>query len=154
MNAYFVATTIAGKGIVDMDPSRRSLNGVDRHQTPLALELELDSESSTATASTANATSENIFPSSDVNPGTITLNPLGGMIISGSVKLTADIKVEGQLTLNPNPPFNAAGITLLSGAVLDCNGHSITGEIDPVNPEYPEYGNDGIFVAKVMEQRS
>jgi hypothetical protein len=116
MNVYFVATTIAGRGVsvtikddaVSVDRSRRSLNlnGVDCHQTPLALELELDSES--ATASTANATSENIFPSSDVNPGTITLKPEGGMTISGSVKLTADIKVEGQLTLNPNPPFNAA----------------------------------------------
>jgi hypothetical protein len=64
------------------------------------------------------------------------------------VKLTADIKVKGEL-LPVNPPFvtAGAGITLLSGAVLDCNGHSITG--DPVD------GNIGIYVeegdgAKIM----
>jgi hypothetical protein len=142
MNVYFVATTIAGRGVsatikddalsVDVDSSRRSLNGEDCHQTPLALELELELDSESATASTANATSENIFPSSD-NPGTITLTPAGGMVVSGSVKLTADINVEGLLPGN-------VGITLLSGAVLDCNGHSITG--DPVD------GNTGIKVAE------
>jgi hypothetical protein len=93
MNVYFVATTIAGRGdsvtvkdyalSVDVDSSRRSLNGVDCHQTPLALGLELDSESAAASTANANAnaTSENIFPSSD-NPGTITLTPGGGMVVS------------------------------------------------------------------------
>jgi hypothetical protein len=52
------------------------------------------------------------------NPGTITLEGGGGMIISGSVKLPADVKVIGDVD----------GITLVDGAVLDCNQHSITGD--------------------------
>jgi hypothetical protein len=83
---------------------------------------------------TTTITSESIAVAPPTNPGTITLNAGGGMIISGSVKLTADIEVEGQLP-------SGAAITLLPGAVLDCNGHSITGDLTGENA--------GIFVKGV-----
>ena len=59
------------------------------------------------------------------NTGTITLNAGGGMTISGYHKLTTDIEVPEELGL-PGSTGSAA-ITLLDGAVLDCDGHSITG---------------------------
>ena len=68
---------------------------------------------------TATITSESIAIAPPTNPATITLEEGGGMIISGSVKLPADVEVKGGLV----------GITLVDGAVLDCNQHSITGDV-------------------------
>eukprot|EP00986_Skeletonema_menzelii_P016757 scaffold15786_cov259-Skeletonema_menzelii.AAC.2 len=71
---------------------------------------------------TSTITSENIAVSPPTtNPGLITLNEDGGITISGSVKLPADIQV-GSLN-------SGEAIILNDGAVLDCNGHSITGDL-------------------------